>query len=82
MEYQALWDLVQQNARHIEIINREMGGVLQSVEWLTWMTRAVFAGMVVSVGNGLINTYLIYMFYHIKHLKIGLVSDNSYMSYC
>lgn len=56
MTEQFLWDVVQKNAGHIEKINRELGGLLSSMEWvrtlLTWQftfVGLIFIGVLVNI---------------------------------
>jgi len=53
-----IYDLAQQNAGHIEVLNREMGAVQQNLEWLNWCVRIVIFGTMLSVGIGLWNVIL------------------------
>jgi hypothetical protein len=59
MKENILWELVKQNAKHIEIINREMGAVQNAVEWLTWYVRLMFFGIWISLINNIFNTFLL-----------------------
>ena len=34
MTEQYLWEIVQKNAHHIEIINRELGGIQEGLIWI------------------------------------------------
>ena len=63
MNEQRLWELICQNAKHIEVINKEMGGILQKVagievhigylEGMLWwglgILAAVFVGMLANI---------------------------------
>lgn len=46
MEEKLLWDIVLQNAYHIETINKELGGVLTSLQWI----RAIMICQISMVG--------------------------------
>jgi hypothetical protein len=41
-EIQILIELAQQNATHIEILNREMGGVLAELAMIKWLIGGLF----------------------------------------
>ena len=47
MNEQILWDTVRENAQHIAIMNREMGGVLTQVSFLT----KLFIGQFIFLGT-------------------------------
>ncbi|KKN45054.1 hypothetical protein LCGC14_0686790 [marine sediment metagenome] len=56
METQRLWELVCQNAEHIQVINREMGEVMAKVEYikgiLNWqfgLLSLILAGLVFNI---------------------------------
>lgn len=53
-----IYELAQQNATHIEILNKEMGGVLQNLEWLNWCIRGIIAGICISIVLSIWNLWL------------------------
>lgn len=54
-----LWQKICENARHIEVINHELGGVLANIKWLTWAVQSVLFVLCISIALQLINTRLI-----------------------
>ena len=46
---QNLWELVCENAKHIKVINHEMGAVQANVEWLTWWVQVVAMGTALTI---------------------------------
>ena len=58
MDTVLLWELIQKNCHHIEVINRELGQLVAQMEWITWTIRGVFGVLVVSVILNSINIWL------------------------
>lgn len=58
MNTELLWELIQKNGHHIEVINRELGTLIAQVDWLTWMVRGVIIGIALNVMLLVVNIWL------------------------
>lgn len=66
MNTKLLWDLVCKNSEHIETINRELGSIHSSIEWIKtyiswqfWVLGIIFTAVIINIAltkrNGKIN---------------------------
>lgn len=54
-----LWEAIRQMQSHVETINRELGEVCTSIEWLEWWVRTEIAGIGLTFITTLINMVLL-----------------------
>ena len=57
-EFKILWQSILEIQKSMGIINSEMGAVQQNLEWLNWIVKGIFVGIVVSVGLSVWNLIL------------------------
>jgi len=71
MDSNVFWEIIKQNAHHIEIINHELGRICSEVEWLTWAIRYFGGGalllLVTLLITGIYNAISIKKNNNVKH---------------